>query len=259
MKKRILSVLLLVAMLITGIPVMAVSASDTAATGDQAASTNYADLYVGAANGPAAAANAKLLGLFTAFKGETDAYDLTNGLWHNKLDATGATDAILRDNTDATSWAVADLGGLTAGVKDHATFAALGKTSIGIDFYGAWLDNANFTVEASAVYYGINDPDHNGNYSTTTQLCMYNKGYETFRLDALRGEYEGYLTTVNSVRLYMFWRTLKCGVTYCHGANHVGRNTSVAEACGIPGSSNYTTAYYIPGGNTLSCACVSAV
>ena len=252
MKKRILSALLLVALLVTGIPVMAISASESAGS-TAANTTDYASLYVGAENGPAIAApGAALLGVFTAFKGEENAYDLVNGKWHNKLDATGKTDATLRDNTTAGAWAATDFGGLTTGLKTYADYNTAGKNGIGMDFYAAWMDNANFTVEASAVYYGLNDPAHDGNYANTTALATYGNGSETFRLDVLHGEYEVLLTTVNSVRLYTMWRTEKCSVTWCSGANHTGRNTAVAYACSITGASNANTAKYAPGGNTVS-------
>ena len=74
MKKRILSMLLLVALLVTGIPVMAVSASNTEAETPAYTNKDYAELYAKQDN---------LVHLYMAYDKEAAAADIAAGKWND--------------------------------------------------------------------------------------------------------------------------------------------------------------------------------
>ena len=171
--------LLLVALLVTGIPVMAVSAADTEATPEYVA--DITTLYVGA-DGSKTANGATLVGLYTAFLGETTAYDLATGKWHNKADVTGATDATLVDTTDSAAWAATANGGLTAGLYTQAAYDSA-KNNVRIDLPDAWMADKNFTVKSAAVAYGWLDSKSVG----------YSQSFDFFRIDLMKGMYEAAL------------------------------------------------------------------
>ncbi|MBO7169694.1 MAG: hypothetical protein J6W28_00780 [Clostridia bacterium] len=92
MKKRILSMLLLVVLLVTSIPVMAISATE----GEAANTTEYYKWYVGAEEGPAPTnVGTTLVGNFTAFANEDNSegavYDKVQNSsyyqkWYNKIE-----------------------------------------------------------------------------------------------------------------------------------------------------------------------------
>ena len=117
MKKRILSLILLVATLITAIPVMAVAAADTVAE----AAHDLSTLYIGAENGPAPSVEGgKLRALYTAFAGETGAYDIAAGKWFNKV---SGEDATLYDNHSEISFAAGQNGGISITGVTYSNYA----------------------------------------------------------------------------------------------------------------------------------------
>ena len=162
MKKRMLCALLLIGTLLSLFPVQTVAAEETlikdetpALTTDggeeNSLLTDYDKLYVGADGSPTANGG-KLIGLYTAYGTDyatvTLSADKTNGAWKNKMDATGATDAVLRDTYTGTDWVKDEKGGIgyhTTGAEWNAT-----ATKIGITLPAAWAELADFTVEQAA-------------------------------------------------------------------------------------------------------------
>ncbi len=144
---------MIVATLLTAFPICAAAEETLPKSEDgygaqtenaDAALTNYDSLYVGA-NGEKTAQGGRLLGLYTAFGTDKNGYDLAAGKWFNKMDATGATDAILRDTSDAVSFIAGENGGL-AYRMDVATWLA-DTTKLGVTLPAEWADEENFTVE----------------------------------------------------------------------------------------------------------------
>ena len=76
------------------LPVDVSDTTDTLGEGERAPLTDYDALYVGG-DGKKTANGGKLVGLYTAYAGDASV-DLTNGVWQNKVDATGDTDAVIQ-------------------------------------------------------------------------------------------------------------------------------------------------------------------
>ncbi|MBO5754506.1 MAG: hypothetical protein J6R89_00455, partial [Clostridia bacterium] len=158
MKKRLLSLLLVLCTLLAMVPVMGVAAdevlpkdetpgaSSTETPAGSHSFTDYDALYVGA-DGQKTANGGKLIGLYTAYTGDTT-LDIAGGKWKNKMDATGATDAILRDTSDDYSF-VAEGNGFGYHMSRDKVAASEGK-KMGITFPEAWAALSNYTVEHAA-------------------------------------------------------------------------------------------------------------
>ena len=125
MKKRIVSMLLVLCTLLPLFPIASVAAEtvlpkdESQGTGEPVvegtAMTAYDALYVGA-DGSKTANGGKLIGLYTAYGEDTATVTLsketTAGSWKNKMDNTGATDAVLRDTCSGTDWVLGEGGGI---------------------------------------------------------------------------------------------------------------------------------------------------
>ncbi len=160
MKKRVLSLLLLLSTVLSLFPVAVLSAeetlpkdetqsvsTETAPTGTNGF-TAYDALYVGA-DGAKTANGGSLIGLYTAY-GDDATVDLTNKKWKNKMDATGATDIVLRDTLGAVDFVKETSGfGYHLTAKTNTEYAGQCKP-IGLNLPDAWAALAQFTVEHSA-------------------------------------------------------------------------------------------------------------
>ena len=157
MKKRIVSLLLLVCTLLSVFPIVGIAAeevlpkdetpgtlSETAPSGTHSY-TAYDALYVGA-DGTKTANGGSLIGLYTAF-GDDASVDIEGGKWKNKMDATGATDAVLRDTSDTLSFAKEASGFGFHMNKDQVVANA---QKLGLTLPEAWASLDQFTVEHGA-------------------------------------------------------------------------------------------------------------
>ncbi len=108
--------------------------------------TKYDALYVGA-NGEKTANGGNLIGLYTALGTDFSALTLssTGGLWKNKADVSGQTDAVLRDTYADLDWQL----GTAGGVGYHMTVAQwkAGGDFMGVTLPDLWADLADFAVE----------------------------------------------------------------------------------------------------------------
>ncbi len=162
--KRIICLLLLVCTLLTAFPVLGVAAEETLpkdeTPGDiseeapQGAHsfTDYDALYVGA-DGSKTANGGSLIGLYTAY-GDDATVDIAGGKWKNKMDATGATDAVLRDTSDAVSF-VKEQNGFGYHMTADQITAEKTKKKLGVTLPDAWAMLDAFTVESTARLDGI--------------------------------------------------------------------------------------------------------
>ncbi|MBO7169792.1 MAG: hypothetical protein J6W28_01290, partial [Clostridia bacterium] len=243
MKKRILSLFLLVVLLVTAIPVMTISATEGE---QQANTTEYYKWFVGAEKGPAPTnAGTTLVGNFTAFANETDAYDNSkpNGQdkWFNKVE--GGASATLYSTIG--NWGPTEYGGgLTAGIKTNANYNAgvndsLVAKNIRIEFSTAWSSAADAFVETSAVLTGIPG-------SSSAALINTSDKEETFRFDLLRGVIQPGINNTEGLTLGMVWRARAS--QYFDTA---GRSLNFRAACGIAISSSTDRSNFAPGGLTM--------
>ncbi len=155
--------------------------------------TNYDTLYVGA-DGEKTANGGNLIGLYTAFASDKSGYDLQAGKWFNKMDTTGATDAILRDSSDAVSWVAGEGGGLAYHVQ-NGDEQKENATKIGLTLPDAWADKENFTVEQVSCF---------DSFESTSSLVVRNSA---FRLDLLLGLWFPSSGVSNENERYCFrWR-----------------------------------------------------
>lgn len=167
--KRIFSFFMALCLLLTLFPlVMPIAAEDTAVPKDESGASPagmetasvtlsvYDALYVGA-DGSNTANGGSLIGLYSAFtKGDasvTLSSGTTNGLWKNKMDLSGATDATLRDSYTAKNWE----WGSEKGIAYHMTESEwlTGCLKMGLTLPEAWASKPAFTVETSFVADGI--------------------------------------------------------------------------------------------------------
>ncbi|MBO7170317.1 MAG: hypothetical protein J6W28_03975, partial [Clostridia bacterium] len=128
MKKRILSMLLLVTLLVTGIPVMAISAEETPVYTNE----DYAELYAKQGN---------LVHLYMAFNNGDAAeyYDLSARKWYDLVGGgMGEIDAMLKHDTTA-NWTVGANGGFTISMPDK-TRSATNKITFGTGAAGTAAD-----------------------------------------------------------------------------------------------------------------------
>ena len=156
--KKILSLLLLAAMLITAIPVMAAAAEETPDAGvNQIASEATPELYT-------LYTDRGLVALYTAFT-DDGSVDLENGTWANKV--AGGAAAILRDESTAGNyWQKRAMGigySMTLQQYDdaHATRnpGGLGDARrVGLTLPDAYYTD-NFTVDAFAKVIGMTEED----------------------------------------------------------------------------------------------------
>ncbi len=151
MKTRVLGLLLLVAMLITAIPVMTAAAEEAnldAAVSEQSASETKPELYT-------LYTDRGLVALYTAFS-DDGSVDLENGTWANKV--AGGEAAILRDESTAGNyWTKYSMG------IGYAMTYAQWKTSLDARKVGISLSESyntdEFTVETFAKLVGITNED----------------------------------------------------------------------------------------------------
>lgn len=168
MKKRLLSALLVLCTLLSLLPAQAVMAEETLVKDETPAPmeneekessffTDYDKLYVGA-DGSKTANGGKLLALYSAYGDDSATVTLssgtTAGVWKNKMDLTGETDALLRDECDTKDWELGEDGGL--GYYMNAT---QWSKKMGITLPAAWATLDNFTVEQAAVLDAIPHTD----------------------------------------------------------------------------------------------------
>ncbi|MBO5755878.1 MAG: right-handed parallel beta-helix repeat-containing protein [Clostridia bacterium] len=223
MTKRILSLLLLLGTVLSLIPTVGVAAEEvlpkdetpgaiSAATPEGSHSfTDYDALYVGA-DGRKTANGGKLIGLYTAYAGDATV-DIVGGKWKNKMDATGATDAILRDESPVAAFAVE-----ANGFGYHLTKAQIRNETdtgyikdyqkIGVTFPEAWAMMDSFTVEQAARFDAIE--------SERTLSALY----AAVRIDLLHGFWLPAAKDMASGEAYcMRWRIAK---SLDYGANFAG-------------------------------------
>ncbi len=120
--------------------------------------TAYDSLYIGA-DGSTTAYGGKLIGLYTAFTANDASVTLASGtaagVWKNKMDITGSTNATLRDTYANVDWTFGAEGGvgyeLTAAQWKNAT------TLMGITLPSAWAELSNFTVEQTSLLDAIDN------------------------------------------------------------------------------------------------------
>ena len=173
--KRFLSFLMALCLLLTLFPmVVPIAAEDNALLKDESgvsaagvettsvALSVYDALYVGA-DGSKTANGGSLIGLYSAFtKGDasvTLSSGTTSGLWKNKMDPSGATDATLRDTYGNRNWEWGEKKGI--GYEMTATQWAVHSSSgssveggcikMGMTMPSAWADLSDFTVEQFAL------------------------------------------------------------------------------------------------------------
>ncbi len=163
--KRVLSFLLLVVLLVTAIPVAAIYGTETETEGETAvAMTEYDKLYVGA-DGGKTENGGTLKGLYTAFDLAEAAAIISAGKWHNKMDATGETDATVIDKVGDTwtagekagfgyTWALADWN------KDSKS------PNAGISLPNDYASLPDFSVEASYTFHPLTDYNSTNKYAT---------------------------------------------------------------------------------------------
>ena len=223
MTKRILSLLLLLGTVLSLIPTVGVAADEVlpkdetpgaSSTGTPEGShsfTDYDALYVGA-DGRKTANGGKLIGLYTAYAGDATV-DIVGGKWKNKMDATGATDAILRDESPVAAFAVE-----ANGFGYHLTKAQIRNETdtgyikdyqkIGVTFPEAWAMMDSFTVEQAARFDAIE--------SERTLSALY----AAVRIDLLHGFWLPAAKDMASGEAYcMRWRIAK---SLDYGANFAG-------------------------------------
>ncbi len=205
MKKRMLSALLVLCTLLSLLPVQAAMAEETLVKDDPPAPiteetaenellTDYDKLYVGA-DGSKTANGGKLIALYSAYGTDRATVTLstgkTSGSWKNKLDATGETDAVLRDEYDTKDWELGEDGGL--GYHLDATQWNEAVQKMGITLPEAWADLNNFTVEQAATLDAI----------PNTEALSYKQS--AVRLDLLLGVWLPAVDTLTSSQSYC-WR-----------------------------------------------------
>ena len=191
MKKRIITLFLLVSLLLSSLPVLAAAAeeplpkSESGATASQANEavglTALEALYVGA-DGSKTAAGGSLVGLFTA-----SSVDLTGSKWKNKADVTGATDAILFDTYDKLSWTLNGDGVLESVLSGTWSVNDVPHQKFGLHLNEAWASLPNFTVEMLSRPTGIAGESNSRTYAyggTGGGGYLYE-----MRLDALIGHF----------------------------------------------------------------------
>ncbi len=217
------------------------------------ADTDYASLYIGASKGPApSVADGELLGLFTAFQNETNGYDLSSLTWYNKMDASRATDATLRDESTVLRWKSTAFGGLTAEVYSQSAWNGAGAKGAGIDLPLDWMSENNFTVEAMAVGRGYEAYKSDG---TGTHMLGTNTLGDTFHIDVVRGAYSPAVNGGDGIRGYIIWNA-RCTTWYCMDGTGVERGRSIGFAYAMSNggmtSGTVSAANYAPGGVTMS-------
>ncbi len=196
MKKRIISLLLLIGILLTFMPVLTLAAKETNSlpkseggaiqSEEEGDGTLYDSLYVGA-DGERTAEGGRLLGLYTAFDKAGSSIDLSDGRWQNKMDATGATDALLFDTYDKLTWTVAENGTLVSVLSGTWTVNDVPHQKFGLHLNEAWATLPHFTVEMLSRPTGIAGEGNNRTYAyggTGGGGYLYE-----MRLDALLGHF----------------------------------------------------------------------
>ena len=260
MEKRILSLLLLVVLLVTSIPVLAVSATD----GEAENTTEYYKWYVGADYGPTPTdVNVTLVGNFTAFANEDNSadgvYSTSGKKWYNKVTAGASNNITLYGTWSASSYDTASGGGISAHLSEGLrssgalgqkfrdagstnTSSRPGDSSVRMHVPASWVNsNANVFVETSAVLTGV-DGDFTGALWTTESAT------ETFRFGALRGLMFGGIKTTSGLSLGMLWRAQASAYN-----DATGFTLNFREACGVTTHANGVEhkANFAPGGLTM--------
>ncbi len=165
MKKRLLSLVLVLCAILTSVPVIGVAAEEILpkdeTPGAQSQTlpegahsfTVYDALYIGA-DGAKTANGGSLIGLYTAY-GDDTTVDIAGGKWKNKMDATGTTDAVLRDTSDTISF-VKEANGFGYHMnKDQVT---ANNEKLGLTLPDAWASLDQFTVEHAARIDAVQSP-----------------------------------------------------------------------------------------------------
>ncbi len=118
MKKRILSFLLVVCMLLSMVPVMAAASEqpEAVASDVESANADYAKLYV----------QAGLVHAYMAFGTSDASYDIAGGVWYDLVGNANATiNGGAYSDTNPTGWKVGEFGGLV--YEDNDAFKATGN------------------------------------------------------------------------------------------------------------------------------------
>ena len=242
--------LLLVALLVTAVPVMVISANDGEGAGDAPVFEDVTTLYVGAKNGlDPSVKDGQLTGLFTAFAGETDVYDLRNGKWLNKASVVENTSfATLRNTkTSFLAWGPAEKGGLRAGIDSAQELYDAGYKGEGIDFPVSLLTDS-FTVEATAV-------THAFDFRTISSVSqLYCNSPTTVYKDTFRvGLMTGFFSANNSRdnKAAALFRTDLCAHFSCQSTWNYGFAAAIGVK-GVGATNSEPAATYAPGGATFA-------
>ena len=234
MKKRIFSLLLMVVLLVTAIPVMAVSAVESA----EENTTDYYKWYVGAEYGPKPTdKNVVLAGNFTAFANEDNSegaiYDPTGKggtPWYNKVPVGENRDNLYLYSTKKWGPATdekANGGGLNAGAATRADVTNSDNKGIRIEGGRNWSKADNLLVETSFVYVGTDGNPWSVAGNATTAPSATSK-YSNFRLDSLRGHLFPRFTENAPYKLIEVWRAR----TDTTQLDEYGQNTNIRDICG---------------------------
>ena len=207
MMKRILCFLLVLGTLLSVFPLavpfaeeektLPMDVSDTFdgdAEEGRAPLTDYDTLYVGG-DGGKTVNGGTLLGLYTAFAGDVSV-DLTVGSWQNKMDPTGATDAVIKGTS---FWVKKENGfGYAMNLEE---WTADGE-KVGIDLPAGFAALPSFTVEMLSATVGIRD--ESGSLMKSDRLTWKGE-YSSFRFELLSAAFfagyrlrSGEITTTES-------------------------------------------------------------
>ncbi|MBO5755801.1 MAG: right-handed parallel beta-helix repeat-containing protein [Clostridia bacterium] len=186
MKKRFVSALLMLCLLLSAVPVMGVAAEGAGETAKSGAETQsesssasrapltlYDALYVGA-DGGRTANGGKLLGLYSVFGADASVL-LAEGKWQNKMDATGATDALLKGDY----WKQEN--GCLGYSMNLSQFNA-DAAKMGISLPSAYAELSCFTVETVAAVKGIRDAE---GALERSDASTWTVGLSSFRFELL--------------------------------------------------------------------------
>lgn len=166
MKRRILCFLLTLCTLLSLFPTIAVASSaqtlpkdesgagvSAQADGGAVTQTDYDRLYVGA-DGSKTANGGKLVGLYTAFDAAGASLNLTDGKWKNKMDPSGATDAVLRG---AAFWSKNADGSVGVTMDWNTWHGQVKKEAFGLTLPAVFTESDSYTVDTVARVKGVQD------------------------------------------------------------------------------------------------------
>ena len=212
MKQRLLSVLLLLAMLVTMIPVAAsaeeVNTNTQSTTTEQTSTEELPELYT-------LYVDRGLVALYTAFS-DDGSVDLDNGTWANKV--AGGASAILRDTSDSGDyWQKRGMG-----VGYTMAYTSSDQVKVGLKLPDSYAELENYTVETMAKVYGMTDEDGNRQIATGEKWTKY---VSAFRFGIARAMFNNALIytpaekSANGNDIYYFFRPEGNG-NYPYGTNN---------------------------------------